>query len=53
MIMTLRYFGPSDSIPLKYMRQVPGVKGVISTLYDTKPGEPWTREAVHALKSSI
>jgi len=53
MIMTLRYFGPSDSIPLKYMRQVPGVKGVISTLYDTKPGEPWTREAVHALKTSI
>ena len=53
MIMTLRYFGPSDSIPLKYMRQVPGVKGVISTLYDTKPGEPWTREAVHALKTTI
>ncbi len=53
MKMTLRYYGPNDVIPLQYIRQIPGVKGVISTLYDTKPGEAWTREAVHGLKTYI
>ena len=53
MIMTLRYFGETDPIPLKYIRQIPGVKGVVSTLYDTTPGEVWKREAVHRLKTNI
>ena len=53
MIMSLRYFGPTDPIPLKYIRQIPGVKGVVSTLYDTTPGEVWTREAIRSLKESI
>lgn len=53
MIMSLRYFGPTDPIPLKYIRQIPGVKGVVSTLYDTTPGEVWTREAIRSLKVSI
>lgn len=53
MIMTLRYFGETDPIPLKYIRQIAGVKGVISTLYDTTPGEAWERAAVHKLKTTI
>lgn len=53
MIMTLRYFGETDPIPLQYIRQIAGVKGVISTLYDTMPGEAWERAAVHKLKTTI
>ena len=40
MKMTLRWFGTGyDSVTLDKIRQIPGVKGVITTLYSTKPGE--------------
>lgn len=54
MKMTLRWFGTGyDSVTLDKIRQIPGVKGVITTLYNTKPGEVWTREAIHALKEEV
>ena len=35
MKMTLRWFGKDfDSVTLQQIRQIPGVKGVITTLYD-------------------
>lgn len=35
MEMTLRWFGEGvDSVSLEQIRQIPGVKGVITTLYD-------------------
>lgn len=54
MEMTLRWYGTEfDTVSLQKIRQIPGVTGVISTLYDTKPGEVWTREKIHSLKSEI
>lgn len=54
MQMTLRWFGTGyDSVTLDKILQIPGVKGVITTLYSTKPGEAWTREAIHALKEEV
>ena len=54
MEMTFRWFGTGfDSITLDQIRQIPGVEGVISTLYDKQPGELWTRDEIHALKSEI
>ncbi|KLI45457.1 mannonate dehydratase [Brachyspira hyodysenteriae] len=54
MIMTLRWFGKNfDSVTLKQIRQIPGVKGVITTLYDSKVGDAWKEEDVKALKKEI
>ena len=54
MEMTLRWYGTGyDSVTLKQIRQIPGVTGVITTLYATQPGEAWTREAVRALKDEV
>ncbi|MGB7594818.1 MAG: mannonate dehydratase [Erysipelotrichaceae bacterium] len=54
MEMTMRWFGSKyDSVTLQQIRQVPGVTGVITTLYNTKPGEPWSREEIHALKTEV
>ena len=54
MEMSFRWFGTGhDSITLKQIIQIPGVKGVITTLYATEPGEVWAREAVHALKEEV
>ena len=44
MKMTLRWFDRCDSVPLKYIRQIPGVKGVVTTLYDIPAGEVWRRK---------
>ena len=50
MKMTLRWFGSEfDSVTLKNIRQIPGVTGVISTLYDSAPGDAWEKEKIHAL----
>ena len=47
MEMTLRWYGSKfDTVTLEQIRQIPGVKGVITTLYDTQPGEVWSRERI-------
>ena len=54
MQMTLRWYGSKfDTVTLKQIRQIPGVNGVITTLYDTVPGEVWTRERIRALKDEV
>ena len=54
MEMTLRWYGKNfDSVTLKEIRQIPGVKGVITTLYDTTPGEVWQPERIAALKKDV
>ena len=54
MEMTLRWYGSKfDTVTLKQIRQIPGVKGVITTLYDTQPGEVWSREKIRALKEEV
>ena len=54
MEMTLRWYGSKyDTVTLKQIRQIPGVTGVISTLYGTTPGEAWEMEDILALKKEI
>lgn len=51
MQMTFRWFGPAyDPIQLEQIRQIPGITGVITTLYDKMHGEVWRREEVAALR---
>ena len=54
MEMTLRWYGSKfDTVTLQQIRQIPGVTGVITTLYDTQPGEVWSRERIRALKEEV
>lgn len=54
MEMTFRWFGPGyDSVSLEQIRQIPGVKGVITTLYNTTPGQVWELEEIRALKKTV
>lgn len=51
MKMTFRWYGTGfDTISLQNIRQIPGVKGVITTLYDAKPGDLWSRDRIKSLK---
>ena len=54
MNMTLRWYGPGyDSVTLSQIRQIPGVSGVITTLYGTSPGEAWELDEIRALKKTV
>ena len=54
MEMTLRWYGSKfDTVTLQQIRQIPGVTGVITTLYDTVPGEVWSRERIQAMKAEV
>ena len=54
MEMTLRWYGSkSDSVTLQQIRQIPGVTGIITTLYETAPGDLWKREDIHVLKEEV
>lgn len=54
MKMTLRWFGSKfDTVTLQQIRQIPGVTGVITTLYDSVPGEAWELEDILALKAEV
>jgi mannonate dehydratase len=53
MRMTFRWFGAADPIPLAHIRQIPGVRGVVSALYDVPVGDAWSREGLERLASEI
>jgi mannonate dehydratase len=54
MFMTMRWFGTGyDSVTLQQIRQIPGVRGIITTLYGTRPGEVWEKEAIAAMKGTV
>ncbi len=52
MNMTFRWYGPSDSIPLSYIRQIPGVRGVVTAVYDVPVGEVWELDRILALRDA-
>ena len=54
MDMTLRWYGPGyDSVTLKQIRQIPGVKNVITTLFGKQAGERWLPEEIEELKRIV
>ncbi len=53
MKMTVRWYGDSDPVPLDYIRQIPGMDGIVSAVYDVPVGEVWPLENIRALKAKI
>jgi len=53
MHMTFRWYGTDDPIPLENVRQIPGVRGVVSALYDVPVGEPWPADKIAKLADTI
>ena len=50
MKLAFRYFGINDSIPLNYIKQIPNMYSVVTSLYDQKPGEKWDDISLKKLK---
>jgi len=54
MKMTLRWYGKeADPIPLEYIRQIPGVTGVVTALMDMPAGTLWPWERIAERKRQV
>jgi mannonate dehydratase len=53
MKMTFRWYGDSDPVSLAHIRQIPGMTGVVSALYDVPVGEVWPVDKIQALKDKV
>ena len=51
MKMTFRWYGENDCIPLNYIKQIQGMSGVVTAVYDTPVGEVWKEEKLERLKN--
>lgn len=52
MKMTFRWYGLNDCISLQTIRQIPGMSGVVTAVYDTPVGSVWSEESIGALKKA-
>ena len=53
MEMTFRWFGPDDPVTLENIRQIPGMAGVVSSIYDVPVGEAWPPDEIRKLKERV
>lgn len=54
MEMTLRWYGSKyDTVTLQQIRQIPGVTGVITTLYGKAAGELWEEDEIRELVNEV
>lgn len=51
--MSFRWFGDSDPVSLQYIRQIPGMHGIVSAIYDVPVGEVWPMDRILALKAKV
>lgn len=53
MKMTFRWYGESDPVKLEYIRQIPGIYGIVSAIYEVPVGEVWPLDKLQALRDRI
>ncbi|WP_372636710.1 mannonate dehydratase, partial [Cohnella sp.] len=53
MKLTFRWYGDLDPVSLAYIRQIPGMKGIVTAVYDVPVGEAWPLETILKLKKGI
>jgi mannonate dehydratase len=53
MKMSFRWYGSSDPVTLEYIRQIPGMHGIVSAVYDVPVGDVWPVEKIQSLKAQI
>lgn len=53
MELTFRWYGDDDPVTLDEIRQIPGMKGIVSAIYDIPVGEIWPLEKIRELKEKI
>lgn len=53
MKMTFRWYGKDDPVTLEKIKQIPGVTGIITAIYDIPVGQAWSYERIMQLKQEV
>jgi mannonate dehydratase len=53
MYLSFRWYGAADPVSLKFIRQIPEMRSVVTSLYDVPAGKLWPLERLAALKDEI
>ncbi|GHT58941.1 mannonate dehydratase [Endomicrobiia bacterium] len=54
MQITFRWYGEKlDTIPLSFIKQIPGVKGIVWALHDMPAGEHWEMDRINQVKDYL
>ncbi|HCW52528.1 MAG TPA: mannonate dehydratase [Clostridium sp.] len=53
MEMTFRWYGKDDPVKIEYIKQIPGMKGIVTAIYDIPVGEVWPLERILELKNEV
>ena len=53
MKMTFRWYGKDDPVTLEKIRQIPGMTGIVSAIYDIPVGEAWSYDRIMELKKEV
>ena len=51
MKLSFRWYGDTDPVTLENISQIPGMRSVVSAVYDVKPGEVWSTESLKKMKN--
>src|SRR5699024_2845011 len=53
MELSFRWYGADDPVKLEKVKQIPGMTGIVSAIYDIPAGEVWGYKAIMELKNEI
>ena len=53
MEMTFRWYGDTDPVKIEYISQIPGMKGIVTAIYDIPVGEVWPLDKIKELKAKV
>ncbi|MDR0401452.1 MAG: mannonate dehydratase [Endomicrobium sp.] len=53
MKITFRWYGENDTISLKFIKQIPGVSGIVWSLHDVPAGNYWEMDKINYVKNCI
>lgn len=53
MKMTFRWYGKDDPVTLEKIKQIPGVTGIVTAIYDIPVGQAWSYERIMQLKHEV
>lgn len=53
MKLSFRWYGSDDPVTLKYIKQIPNMKGIVTAIYDIPVGEVWPIKKIKQLKAEI
>ncbi len=52
MKMSFRWYGHDDPVKIRYIRQIPNMKSIVTAVYDVPVGEVWSEESILDLKKT-